>query len=76
MSDHKFVGLYGETDPTFQAVQAADWLIDTEISSIPKAVQDCNLDPGESAVLAWAKQHLGTEAILDDLAGRRCAQRL
>ncbi len=67
---------YGETDPTSRAVQAADWLIETEISSIPKAVQDCNLDPSESAVLAWAEQHPGTEAILDDLAGRRCAQRL
>ncbi|KAI9132341.1 DUF3368 domain-containing protein [Acaryochloris sp. CCMEE 5410] len=67
---------YGEADPTFQAVQAVDWLIETEISSISKAVQDCNLDPGESAVLTWAKQHPGTEAILDDLAGRRCAKRL
>jgi predicted nucleic acid-binding protein len=27
-------------------------------------------------VLAWAVAHPATEAILDDLAGRRCAQKL
>ncbi|HEU4832935.1 MAG TPA: DUF3368 domain-containing protein, partial [Pyrinomonadaceae bacterium] len=31
------------------------------------------LGPGESAVLAWAHTHEGSEAIIDDLAGRRCA---
>jgi predicted nucleic acid-binding protein len=29
--------------------------------------------PGESAVLTWAHAHVGSEAIIDDLAGRRCA---
>jgi len=31
------------------------------------------LGPGESSVLAWAHAHSGSEAILDDLAARRCA---
>jgi predicted nucleic acid-binding protein len=31
------------------------------------------LGPGESSVLAWAQTHPGSEAILDDLAARRCA---
>jgi predicted nucleic acid-binding protein len=32
--------------------------------------------PGESAVLAWAHAHPGSEAICDDLAARRCAKTL
>lgn len=67
---------YGETDPAFQAVQTTDWLLVIETPPIPLTIQACNLDPGESAVLAWAEQQPGTEAILDDLAGRRCAQKL
>jgi predicted nucleic acid-binding protein len=72
----KEVRQYGEADPAYQSIQAADWLIEVDTPAIPQSVQDCGLDPGESAVLAWAKQHSGTEAILDDLASRRCAQRL
>ena len=34
------------------------------------------LGPGESSVLAWAHSHLGSEAIIDDLAARRCAAAL
>ena len=67
---------YGEADPAFQAVQTTDWLLVIETPPIPPTIQVCNLDPGESAVLAWAEQQPGTEAILDDLAGRRCAQQL
>ena len=67
---------YGEADLTVQALQVTDWLLVIETPAIPEAIQACNLDPGESAVLAWAERHPGTEAILDDLAGRRCAQQL
>jgi predicted nucleic acid-binding protein len=31
------------------------------------------LGPGESAVIAWAHANKGAQAIIDDLAGRRCA---
>lgn len=67
---------YGETNLTFQALQRADWLVLTQTPPIPQEIQACNLDPGESAVLSWAYQHPGTYAILDDLAGRRCAKHL
>lgn len=39
-------------------------------------LQSYHLDKGEESVLAWALTHPPTEAILDDLAGRRCAQKL
>ena len=67
---------YGSTDITWRALQNNNWLKIVEISSIPQSIQRCALDPGESTVLAWAVQYPGTEAILDDLAGRRCAQQL
>ena len=35
-----------------------------------------DLGAGESAVLAWAHAHPGSLAIVDDLAGRRCAAAL
>jgi predicted nucleic acid-binding protein len=31
------------------------------------------LGPGESSVVAWAYSNPGSEAIIDDLAARRCA---
>ena len=34
------------------------------------------LGPGESAVLAYARAHPGTEAIIDDFMGRQCAKAL
>jgi len=34
---------------------------------------DWGLGPGESSVLALANKHPGMEAIIDDLAGRKCA---
>jgi len=32
-----------------------------------------SLGTGESSVLAYAASHPGTEAVIDDLAGRKCA---
>lgn len=56
-----------------QAVLAADWLVRVPDPPIPAEVQAWDLGPGESAVLAQALMRPGMEAILDDLAGRRCA---
>jgi len=67
---------YGTSDLTYQVIQSNDWLVTVETPSIPTPIRACNLDPGESTVLAWAYVHPGTEAILDDLAGRRCANAL
>jgi predicted nucleic acid-binding protein len=67
---------YGTTDVTFQSLIQTEWLVIVETPSIPEPVRVCNLDPGESAVLAWAYNYPDTEAILDDLAARRCANSL
>ncbi len=67
---------YGPTDITWQSLQNKNWLKTVEVPFIPKPIQVCAVDPGESAVLAWAYQNPGTEAILDDLAGRHCALKL
>lgn len=67
---------YGQTDITYRLLQSTEWL--KVVKSLPevKEVRDCNLDPGETSILSWAYANPGTEAILDDLAGRRCASRL
>jgi predicted nucleic acid-binding protein len=67
---------YGTTDVTFQSLIQTEWLVIVETPSVPESVRAFNLDPGESAVLAWAYSHPETEAILDDLAARRCADSL
>jgi predicted nucleic acid-binding protein len=45
----------------------------TPTPPVPAQIQSWGLGPGESSVLAWAHAHPGSEAIIDDLAGRRCA---
>lgn len=45
-------------------------------TSVPPEVAAWRLDAGEEAVLAWAYAHPGCDAIIDDLAGRRCANAL
>lgn len=63
----------GPDDVTVRAMEQADWLVIVEPPSIPPLISAWDLGAGESSVLAWAHAHPGTEAILDDLAGRRCA---
>jgi predicted nucleic acid-binding protein len=48
----------------------------TDIAAIPPLVAGWGLGAGESAVLALALSVPGAVAILDDLAGRRCAAAL
>ncbi|MGO9313313.1 MAG: DUF3368 domain-containing protein [Syntrophobacteraceae bacterium] len=43
---------------------------------VPPAISAWDLGLGESEVLAWANEHLGWEAILDDKAARDCAASL
>jgi predicted nucleic acid-binding protein len=66
----------GPTDITVQALQNTAWIVRIDDPSIPRVIQTWDLGEGESAVLAWAYTHPGTEAIVDDLAGRRCAAAL
>ncbi|ASC71170.1 hypothetical protein XM38_021200 [Halomicronema hongdechloris C2206] len=68
---------YGPLDNTAQILQKTDWLTVVETPPpLSPDLQACNLDAGEASVLAWACAHPPTEAILDDLAGRRCAHKL
>ena len=66
----------GENDSTARALATISWLVITQTLPIPPQVQAWGLGPGESSVLAWAHAHQGSEAIIDDLAGRRCAAAL
>jgi predicted nucleic acid-binding protein len=66
----------GPSDPTVRAVQQANWLTVVQSPPPPDVILSWDLGPGESAVLAWALAHPGSEAICDDLAARRCAQAL
>jgi len=66
----------GPTDPTAQAIERTGWLVVVETPPVPGLIQAWDLGEGESAVLTWASAHPGTEAIIDDLAARRCAAAL
>ena len=62
-------------DITARAIEETDWLINKSVGRIPAAIRDWRLGAGESAVLALAIEHQ-LEAIIDDLAGRKCAAHL
>ena len=66
----------GPGDVTVQAIERTKWLVVTDTPPIPAIIQAWSLGAGESSVLAWAHANPGTEAIIDDLAGRRCAATL
>ncbi|HQU47369.1 MAG TPA: DUF3368 domain-containing protein [Pirellulales bacterium] len=63
-------------DSTVEAIARSPWIRVVADPVIPATIQAWDLGPGESAVLAWALGHPGCEAILDDLAARRCAAAL
>ena len=66
----------GATDPTVRALVGTPWLVVVQTPPVPALIQSWDLGPGESSVLAWAHAHPGAEAIIDDLAARRCAAAL
>jgi predicted nucleic acid-binding protein len=66
----------GPIDITVQAIENTEWLVVVETPSIPIEIQVWDLGEGESSVLAWAYLHPETDAIIDDLAARRCAKSL
>lgn len=63
----------GPNDPAIIAIDGAAWVLVVPDPPVPTVIHAWDLGPGESAVLAWAQAHPGTEAVLDDLAARRCA---
>ncbi|MFN8557154.1 MAG: DUF3368 domain-containing protein [Dehalococcoidia bacterium] len=67
---------YGPDDPAARALQDLPWLEVVHCGHVAADVAACRLDAGESDVLTWALTHPGAIALLDDLAGRRCAARL
>lgn len=68
---------YGTGDPTAQALATETWL---EVRPVPDVrlpqVLAWDLGAGESAVLELAWSCPGATAVIDDLAGRRCAESL
>lgn len=63
----------GAEDATVLALSQTNWLIVVETPPTPEIIQSWDLGKGESSVLTWAYTHPDTEAIVDDLAARRCA---
>jgi predicted nucleic acid-binding protein len=66
----------GNADPAAKSLLAAPYLEAASALQIPQAILRWGLGKGESSVLAWAAEHPGALALLDDLAARRCAQAL
>jgi predicted nucleic acid-binding protein len=66
----------GADDPTVQVLERTPWLQQVEPGPDSLRVIPWALGPGETSVLSWALAHPGTLAVLDDLAGRRCAEAL
>lgn len=61
---------------SLSALENYAWLRVVDTGAIPSVIQAWDLGEGESSVLTWTLAHPGTEAIIDDLAGRRCAKAL
>jgi predicted nucleic acid-binding protein len=66
----------GADDPAARALAKTSWLKVVEVRPLAEQVRVFRLGIGESAVLTWALAHPGAVAIIDDLAGRRCAASL
>ena len=63
----------GPQDITVRALETVPWIEVSPAPRVPAIILEWGLGPGESSVLAFAQQHAGVEAIIDDLAARKCA---
>ena len=63
-------------DVSARAIRDTEWLTVQPAAGIPATIAAWRLGAGEASVLALAAEHPGTEAIIDDLAGRKCAASL
>lgn len=66
----------GADDPTSWALATASWLQEVADGPIPQTVQQWAIGPGESMVIGEAMRQPGSRAVIDDLAGRKCAASL
>jgi predicted nucleic acid-binding protein len=66
----------GQQDITARAIKETEWLVTKSVPDIPITIAEWRLGAGESSVLALASEHSGTEVVIDDLAGRKCAASL
>lgn len=65
----------GAQDVTARAIEDTAWLVIRAVTDTPTSILEWRLGSGESATLALAHAQ-GVEAIIDDLAGRKCAASL
>lgn len=63
----------GIFDITSQILESFPWIELVPAPTLPESILEWGLGSGESAVLALAYGHPEREAIIDDLAGRKCA---
>ena len=63
-------------DAAGRLLQRISWLTVAPSETAPAPILAWHLGAGETAVLACALARPGAEAVLDDLAGRRCAAAL
>ncbi len=63
----------GSEDLTAKAIESTPWIEIVSSIKIPPHILEWSLGTGESSVLAYAASHPGTEVVIDDLAGRKCA---
>jgi predicted nucleic acid-binding protein len=66
----------GADDVTTSQLSSCSWLAIRETVDIPPTIMQWGLGPGESAVLAEVLGLPGSRAVIDDLAGRKCAASL
>ena len=66
----------GPQDITAQAIANTPWLKTVAPLQVPGLIQIWDLGPGEASVLAYAYFHPGVTAVIDDEAGRNCAETL
>ena len=67
------IRLKGPADVTAKALEETSWIEVVPAPTVPESILEWGLGRGESTVLAVAAANPGMEALIDDLAGRRCA---
>jgi predicted nucleic acid-binding protein len=63
----------GDQDPAARQLRSCSRAEILPVASIPASVEMWGLGPGESSVIALACTMPGAVAVIDDLAGRKCA---